>query len=83
VYNLGEPESVSHLGWAERFAAVMGWSGAIETREEQPDLPEGLDWSVPLEVDTRRIRDELGFAELLSAPERLARTVEAERRLLA
>ena len=79
TYNLGEPDLVDHFEWAKRFAASMDWGGEIQTNDEESGTFAGLDLSVPLKLDTSRIREELGFSERVHVYERVARTVEAER----
>ena len=78
LYNLAEPEWVDHLAWARRFAGVMGWDGSIEIGDVESSASEALDWSVPLTISSKKIRDELGFREATALSERLARTVEDE-----
>jgi len=82
VYNVAEPESYSELEWARRVATVVGWTGdvvALAPDQTPPHLrlPGNFDqhWS----ADSTRIRDELGFKELVGVDEAIRRTVTWER----
>jgi len=80
VYNVGEEPALTERQWVERIGAAAGWKGEVVV------LPEGrvadqesLDWRYSLWTDTTRIRRELGYAERVSLPEALERSVEWER----
>jgi nucleoside-diphosphate-sugar epimerase len=82
VYNVGETESLTELEWAERIAAAAGWSGRFVTlpAERMPAhllMPGNLDqhWT----IDTRRIREELGYGEVVTQADAIRRTIEWER----
>jgi nucleoside-diphosphate-sugar epimerase len=82
IYNVGERENLSELEWARRVAAVAGWNGEFVTlpadRTPQHLLMPGntaQHWS----TDTRRIREELGYAEPIAQEEAIRRTIEWER----
>jgi nucleoside-diphosphate-sugar epimerase len=82
VFNLGMPQAPTHEEWVARFAAVIGWRGAIKF-DSDPMSPlatkiKTLDLSFPLVLDTQRIRSELGFAEVIDERTALARTIEHE-----
>jgi nucleoside-diphosphate-sugar epimerase len=75
TYNVGEAATPT---WAERlreWGRVAGWSGRMVTeRAEDP-----LDCAHHLVFDTGRIRRELGYAEVVSPEEAIARTIAWER----
>jgi nucleoside-diphosphate-sugar epimerase len=82
VYNVGETESLTELEWAERIAAAAGWSGRFVTlpAERMPAhllMPGNLDqhWT----IDTTRIREELGYGEVVAQADAIRRTIEWER----
>jgi nucleoside-diphosphate-sugar epimerase len=84
VYNVGPLAAPDHTAWAHRIAAVMGWSGDIRTVEGAwAARLAGLDLGHPMVTDTRRIRGELGYAEVTDADEALARTITDELSLAA
>ena len=89
VYNVGAAEAPDHAHWAERFAALLDWSGAIRTlsRAEVAQPRRGrydaLDLSIPLVTDTRKIRKELGYCEIVDPTDALGRTVADETGRLA
>lgn len=82
IYNVAEPEALSEREWVERIAAETGWRGkVVELLAER--MPEHLrtpgnheqHWT----VSSARLREQLGYAESVSAEEAMARTVEWER----
>ena len=76
VYNIGEPEALTEQAWAEAIAQAAGWPGrVVADPSAPPSLP--ANWSVPLTVDTRRIRAHLGYEEPVGRAEGLRRTVQA------
>jgi len=84
TYNLGPETTPDHAAWAARFAEELRWAGELRPVARQT-LPEptraaldALDLAYPMVTDTRRIRDELGYAEVTTPAESLRRTVEDE-----
>jgi len=82
IYNVGEPENLSELEWAQRVAAVAGWTGefVLLPADRMPAhllMPGNTEqhWS----TDTTRIREELGYREPVRQEEAIRRTVEWER----
>jgi nucleoside-diphosphate-sugar epimerase len=82
IYNVGEPENLSELEWAQRAAAVAGWTGefVLLPADRMPAhllMPGNTEqhWS----TDTTRIREELGYREPISQEEAIRRTIEWER----
>jgi nucleoside-diphosphate-sugar epimerase len=82
IYNVAEREGLSELDWAREVAAVTRWSGAfrIVPADQTPAhlrMPGNLDqhW----DVDSTRIREELGYGEPVARREAIRRTVEWER----
>jgi nucleoside-diphosphate-sugar epimerase len=85
VYNVGEPKALTELAWIRRIAGVVGWAGQI-IRLPNAELPKHLQSDIRsehhLEVDTARIRDELGFTEPIEAEEALRLTLDWQRQNL-
>lgn len=82
IYNLGEPETLTESEWVREIGRAAGWSGEVRIvpRDKLPahlDVP--FDYEHDLEVDTSRIRRELGYEEKISRREALKRTVAWER----
>lgn len=82
IYNVGEPENLSELEWAQRVAAVAGWTGELVLlpADRMPAhllMPGNTEqhWS----TDTTRIREELGYREPIAQEEAIRRTIEWER----
>ena len=82
VYNVGEVESPTWEEWARQLARAVGWPGAIvlAPRERLPAQP--LARVKPYQhllTDSRRIRQELGYAEPVALDEALRRAIAWER----
>jgi nucleoside-diphosphate-sugar epimerase len=82
VYNVGEADALSELEWVEAIGEAVGWSGrvvVVPTEDALPHMLQPYEMSQDWVVDTSRIRDELGYAELVPRLEALRRTIEWER----
>jgi nucleoside-diphosphate-sugar epimerase len=82
VYNVGDEPILTMTQWIRAIGDVAGWHGPIVSLP-QAQLPEPL-WSTinprqDLIFDTTRIRQELGYRELVSLDEALKRTVAWQR----
>lgn len=81
IYNVGEAETPTVAERVRRIGGLAGWNGAIVPIEAER-LPSHLrspyQARQDLVVDTSRLRDELGFAEVHSMDEGLRRTIEWE-----
>ncbi|MBU0983689.1 MAG: NAD-dependent epimerase/dehydratase family protein [candidate division Zixibacteria bacterium] len=81
VYNVAEPVACTEHELTERITKAMGWSGRIVTVPDD-SLPEHLKddtrWEHHLDIDTTRIRNELGFTEQTDIDERISRTIAWE-----
>ena len=82
IYNVGEADSLSELEWVEAIGEAAGWSGKVVVVPPNDALPHMIqpyetrqDWV----VDTARIRDELGYAELAPRLAALRQTIEWQR----
>lgn len=82
VYNVGEPQTYAETEWIERIAAAADWHGKL-IRVPNAQLPEALQAQINteqwLELDSGRIRRELGYSEPVALDEALRRTVAWER----
>jgi nucleoside-diphosphate-sugar epimerase len=82
VYNVGERQAQTEKDWLNKIGEAAGWRGTVKTVRKAA-LPEHLvepyDWRHNLVANTSRIRDELGYAEIVSPEEALWRTVAWER----
>jgi nucleoside-diphosphate-sugar epimerase len=81
IYNVGEADTPTERRRLEDFARVAGWTGRIvEVADEIAPGGDGLpypgqDWL----LDTRRIRAELGFAEVSDYEQGIRATIEWQR----
>jgi nucleoside-diphosphate-sugar epimerase len=79
TYNVGEAETPQHLKRLQDLAAAADWNGRfvpLPLGRLPSHLREDLDWRQDWTVDTRRIRDELGYREVVPYEEGLRRTVQ-------
>ncbi|UCC78447.1 MAG: NAD-dependent epimerase/dehydratase family protein [Candidatus Zixiibacteriota bacterium] len=82
IYNVGEPQALPEKEWIEKLAEIMGWGGKIiyTPKDKLPDHLKGDEyWQYHLDVDTSRIRKDLGFIEKIDREEALRQTIEWER----
>jgi nucleoside-diphosphate-sugar epimerase len=82
IYNVGEPQTPTVKERLEEWGRIAGWNGCIvgASPEEFPisqRMP--YDYSHHLLMDTRRIRSELGYHEIVPREEGIARTIAWER----
>lgn len=82
TYNIAEPGAMSQAEWLRAVGRIAGWSGDI-VAVAKDQMPEHLrtpnNYAQHLELDTSRIRRELGFAERLSRDDGIARAIAWER----
>ena len=82
VYNVGDTEAPTELEWVRRVGEAAGWKGEVVAVPEDR-LPQhlriGLDTDQHFVTDSSRIRDELGYEELVPREEALRRTIAWER----
>ncbi len=82
IYNVAEPDALTHAEWVGAIGNAAGWKGEIIVLPKD-QIPEHLknplaseqDWV----VDTTRIREELGYRDAVPREEALRRTVAWER----
>ncbi len=82
VYNVGEEGAPTQREWIERIGRAAGWTGRVVVLppEKTPKhLANDMNTRQHLVTDTRRIRDELGYAEPTDPETALRRTIEWER----
>jgi nucleoside-diphosphate-sugar epimerase len=80
IYHVSAPVAHEQTDWVRRIAAVVGWEGSIVTVPRLPDpLHIDVDFNQHYDLDTSRIRAELGYAEVVDERTALERTIEWER----
>lgn len=82
IYNVAETPAFSELEWARKIAAATRWIGdfAVLPRDRTPaHLVFPGNSAQHWEVDSSRIRNELGYREPVSVDEGIRRTIEWER----
>ena len=82
IYNVCEAESFGELDWARKIATATGWDGEFVVLPHDK-TPKHLLWpgntAQHLVVSSDRIRQELGYRELLPRDKAIRRTIEWER----
>ena len=81
IYNVAEPDNFSQAEWVKKIGEVFGWHGKVVVLPKE-QLPEKMHADFRAEqdltVDTARIRDELGYKEIVPAYEALKTTIKWE-----
>src|SRR5580765_7650399 len=82
IYNVCETESFGELDWARKIATATGWTGEFVVLPHDR-TPKHLHWpgntAQHLVATPERIRQELGYRELLPREEAIRRTIAWER----
>jgi len=82
IYNVCELGRPDMLSWVHGVAAAAGWAGRIVVVDElcpPPNLPRHMNLDQHLDMDSSKIRNELGYREIVQRKEALARTVAWDR----
>jgi nucleoside-diphosphate-sugar epimerase len=82
IFNVGEPDTLTELQWAEHIARAMDWTGEFVVQPDDqvpPHLRAPGNAAQHWIADTRRVREELGFHESQSRDLAIRRTTEWER----
>lgn len=82
TYNVAEPSAMSQAEWLRAVARIAGWRGEmVPVAKDQ--LPQHLrtanNYAQHLQLDTSRIRRELGFVERVSRDDGITRAIAWER----
>ena len=82
IYNVCELGGPDMLSWIREVAPVAGWNGQIAVVDEAcppPSLPRHMNLEQHLDMDSAKIRSELGYREIVTRQEALARTIAWDR----
>ena len=83
IYNVAEPDALSEQEWVEAVARAANWRASIRVLPAElmpPHLATPYNSAQHWTVSSGRIRKELGYAEPVSSPIALERTIEWERK---
>ncbi|MGB6298289.1 MAG: NAD-dependent epimerase/dehydratase family protein [Rivularia sp. (in: cyanobacteria)] len=86
IYHVAEPETLSEGERVTKIGQLAGWKGKVVSLPKEK-FPQ--DWNLPLNseqdwfLDSTRIREELGYKEIVPTEEALKRTIEWERNHLS
>jgi nucleoside-diphosphate-sugar epimerase len=82
VYNVGEEDALTRSEWVGAIGRAAGWGGRV-LEVPEGELPAHLKgpagYEHDLDVDTKRIREELGYREKVAREEALLKTIAWER----
>ncbi|MBT5831719.1 MAG: NAD-dependent epimerase/dehydratase family protein [Candidatus Latescibacteria bacterium] len=83
IYNISETYTHTTAEWDQKIADATQWSGQIKVLP-QSQMPKHLvdddaNWTQNLNTDSTRIRQELGYQEIVPLDEALLRTIAWER----
>jgi nucleoside-diphosphate-sugar epimerase len=82
IFNVGESDALSMAEWIRQIGIAVNWSGQVVSVSNDL-LPEGLQEQMntqqDLVADSARIREQLGYAEIVARETAIARTVAWER----
>jgi nucleoside-diphosphate-sugar epimerase len=82
IYHVAEPQATSELERISKIGQLVGWEGEVIAVSKEA-LP--ADWFLPLNAqqhwiaDSTRIREELGYSEIISPDQALKRTIDWQR----
>jgi nucleoside-diphosphate-sugar epimerase len=82
IYNVCEPDAQDMQSWIRELAVAAGWTGRLVVVDQPcppPSLPRNLNLDQHLDMDTAKIRRELGYRETLSRGEALEKNVAWDR----
>ncbi len=82
IYNVGDEPTLTIQEWVQAIGKVAGWQGTIVSlpQERLPErLVQKLNTNQALFFETTRLRQELGYRELVSLDEALTQTIAWQR----
>ena len=84
IYNVAYEKTFTGAEWVQQIARIVGWNGQVLVLPID-QLPAHLqsakfDLTQQFEVDSSRIRRELGYAEIVEFDEALRRTIDWEQK---
>jgi nucleoside-diphosphate-sugar epimerase len=82
IYNVGESDRLDMEGWVREVAASVEWTGQVVIVDEPcppPNLPRELNLDQHLDMNTTKIRENLGYKEIISRRRALETTLNWDR----
>jgi len=82
IYNVGDSDALDMQGWLRELAVAAGWNGRLVVVDEAcppPNFPRNLNLDQHLDMDTKKLRRELGFVETLARCDALQKNVAWDR----
>lgn len=80
IYNLADLQVFSELDWARKIAGLMNWNGEIVVTDKDHgfEVVRALNLDQHLIIETSKIRNELGYQEIVPVETALLRTIQWE-----
>ena len=84
IYNVAYEKTFNGIEWVQQIARIVGWRGDVLVlpKDQLPTHLQGerFDLKQQFEVDSTRIRRELGYSEIVEFDEAMRRTIDWERK---
>lgn len=90
IYNISTLEDLTEKEWVEQIASVIGWDGEIKYTSDKEkamlplieEFPKSADYRQHLQLDSKKIREELQFSEKIDFRTGLQRTIKEAKSAL-
>jgi nucleoside-diphosphate-sugar epimerase len=82
IFHIADRENITEVDWIRRIGGAADWHGRIVALDDQHlpgHLKQGYNPYQDLALDSTRIRDQLGYTELVTPEEAMHQTVAWER----
>ncbi len=82
IYNVADSYALTEKEWLEKIATIVGWKGEIKMMEgdQLPShLINNINSAQNMDLNTNKIRKQLGYIDRIGLEEALERTIEWER----
>lgn len=82
IFNVAEAQTPTTAEWIQQFGQVLGWTGEVISVSEEhlpAHLLGNLNFHQHIELDSTRIRQELGYTEPVAVDEAIRRTIAWEQ----
>lgn len=79
TYNLCDVPTLNEAAWVTAIGLAAGWRGEVEVVPDSDDASDGTDYRQHLDIDSTRIRRELGYTQPVALEDALRDTIAWER----
>jgi nucleoside-diphosphate-sugar epimerase len=85
IYNVSDSDALSEKAWIEKIASIVGWKGEINILEKDqlpPHIGSIVNSAQNMDLNTDKIRQQLGYTDRMGLEMALGKTIEWERQNL-